>query len=96
MKSKVDTCISIYDAKITIEKMSRKFDSHEFIKTYSDLFSLQYKDLVSQYRMVGSAHALIGSFLSKFSKDLRIESIGRAKSINVNGDKTECELWKKW
>ena len=45
--------------------------------------------------MVGSAHALIGSFLSKFSKDLRIESIGRIKSINVNGDKTECELWKK-
>ncbi len=92
---KLDSCMAFNDVIAIIDELDEMFDSHEFIDAYKMKFPTAYAGLKSDYTSVDGAHKLMGKYLSKYRDSLFIESIGRSRSINVLGRKSECELWRK-
>lgn len=95
MKPTIANSISLIEARDVISKLESKFDSHQFIDKFKELYPHSYDDIRSRYNEVGKAHAQIGKYLSKNRSALNIESQGKHVSINVKGYKSSCELWRK-
>jgi len=74
-----------------------KFDSHEFIRKFSEKFELQYVVFLSKYKRkpYKYVHQQIGKTLLKHSQYLNIKNNGKIKSKNIFGNETENEEWIK-
>ncbi len=93
MTSHIQECSDIIHKEIK----DKTFDSHEFIQHFAKKFEAEYSGFLSQYKKdpEQKVNAQIGRFLKKHRADLRIESIGRIRTLNVHGRKTGNELWQK-
>lgn len=75
------------------------FDTHELICVIMRLNPKEY--VAESYLWVHTddpiivAHSQIGRALANNQSVLGIKSVGRHASLNVRGDSTQCEMWKK-
>lgn len=84
--------------KEIIESLSEKiFDTHDFIRNFAKKYESDYIDFLynSPNKTFHTVHSQIGRFLEGSQEELKIASIGRQRSLNVFGLKTENELWEK-
>lgn len=75
--------------------LPKQFDSHAFIRKFSEKYPRQYRLLIEKYGKVTMAHCIIGSFLRNNTRSLGIEYKGKTKSGNVSGKQSSCALWNK-
>jgi hypothetical protein len=79
-----------------------EFSSHHFIQQFARRFEGDYIDFLQEYRKRAGergafqeVHKQIARFLSKNASLLRIEKSGRTRTLNVFGNETDNQGWKK-
>lgn len=89
--------IIIIRDEIIDEIPNRDFDSHEFIRSFSKRFELEYVKFLNSYQTepFRNVHAQIGKFLSENQEDLHIRSKGKTTSKNIFGIDNSNEKWEK-
>jgi hypothetical protein len=82
--------------KEIINRLSKPFDSHTFIQTFSKEFQKEYVQLLTEYdeEPFIKVHSQIGRFLSENQAELGIQSNGKVLSANIFGEQSENEEWK--
>ena len=79
----------------TIAYLKDKFDSHEFIMLYAQIYTPSYLALLSKYGNVITADRQIGAYLMRNKKRLGINKIGVVQTVNIFGHETDCALWER-
>ena len=75
--------------------LPKQFDSHDFIKKFTEKYPKQYNLLIIKYSKRNTTHSVISSFLRNNAESLGIEYKDRVKSKNLSGKLTFCALWNK-
>ncbi|QHI39029.1 hypothetical protein IMCC3317_44290 [Kordia antarctica] len=89
--------ITIIRDEIIPEIPEEVFDSHEFIRSFSKRFELEYVKFLNSYKTepFRNVHAQIGKFLAENQEDLHIKSKGKTISENIFGIDNLNEKWEK-
>lgn len=80
------------------KEMKEEFSSHEFIEKYAYRYEEEYVERLYQHKKdhaFQTVHRQIGRFLSENQEKLGIEKTQRKENLNVFGNETEVQYWKK-
>lgn len=83
--------------KRIIDSLKRPFDTHDFIRAFSQEFQQIYIQMLNLYpesnQPFMTVNQQIGSFLLKNQLELKIYTQGKVTSPNIFGKPTENEQW---
>lgn len=82
-----------------IDDLDDSFNSYEFIQKFTRRFEVDYVRMLSLYdeNPFRKVNAQIAKFLSNNESRLNIaKQNNKASYINVLGEETKCEMWKKF
>lgn len=84
--------------KKLVKEMKEEFSSHEFIEKYAYRYEEEYIERLYKHKKdhaFQTVHRQIGRFLSENQEKLGIEKTQRKENLNVFGNETEVQYWKK-
>lgn len=71
------------------------FDSHAFIRKFTEMYPDEYGKLLETYKDVPTAHRVIGHYLLEHSAELQIEKAGTTNSPDIFLNDTPNALWRR-